>query len=74
MLGEELWVTNRPRDAAVAVGVVTSAAAACAIVAARRRRLRLAVAATAAQMALTLVYWQMMVRYLDRHRPNDQDL
>jgi hypothetical protein len=27
----------------------------------------LAAVATAVQMALTLVYWQQMVRYLDRH-------
>jgi hypothetical protein len=39
-----------------------------ALVAARRDRALLAAVTTAAQMALTLVYWQQMVRYLDRHR------
>jgi hypothetical protein len=68
MLGEELWITRRPKDAALAVSAATSIAAVCAIVAARRRRLGTAAAATAAQMALTLVYWQQMVRYLDRER------
>jgi hypothetical protein len=45
---------------------VTSLAAVVAIIAARRHRVRTAVAATAVQMALTLVYWALMVRYFDR--------
>ena len=68
ILGEELWITQRPKDTGRTVSVATSIVAICAIVAARRRHLRLAVAATALQMALTLVYWQMMVRYRDRRR------
>lgn len=67
MLGEELWITNRPRDAAAALSALTSVIAVAAIVAARRRRPVLAAVATTAQMALTLVYWQQMVRYLDCH-------
>ncbi|MGA8543993.1 MAG: DUF6653 family protein [Mycobacterium sp.] len=67
MLGEELWITNRPRDSAAALSAVTSVIAVAAIVAARQRRPVLAAVATAVQMALTLVYWQQMVRYLDRH-------
>jgi hypothetical protein len=66
MLGEELWISRRPRDAAMLVSAVTSAAALTAIVAARRRRLMPAAIATAVQMALTLVYWHQMVRYFDR--------
>ncbi|MGH3967254.1 MAG: DUF6653 family protein [Mycobacterium sp.] len=67
MLGEEVWITNRPKDRAAAVSALTSIAAVAAIVAARRRRLVAAAAATAVQMALTLVYWQQMTRYLERH-------
>jgi hypothetical protein len=67
MLGEELWITRRLKDAATVLSAVTSAAAVIAIVAARRHRLVPAAAATAVQMALTLVYWEQMVRYLDRH-------
>jgi uncharacterized protein DUF6653 len=67
MLGEELWITHRPRDAAAALSGLTSVIAVVAIVAARQRRPALTACATAAQMALTLVYWQQMVRYLDRH-------
>ncbi len=66
MLGEELWISRRPRDAATLVSAVTSAAALSAVVAARRHRLVPAAIATAMQMALTLVYWEQMVRYFDR--------
>ncbi|OBH71980.1 hypothetical protein A5684_20475 [Mycobacterium intracellulare] len=65
MLGEELWISRRPRDAAALVSAATSAAALGAVLAARRRRLRPALIAVAVQMALTLVYWQQMVRYLE---------
>jgi hypothetical protein len=68
MLGEELWISHRPRDAAMFVSAATSAAALCALVAARRHRLLPAVIATAVQMALTLVYWRQMVRYFDRRQ------
>jgi hypothetical protein len=68
MLGEELWITRRPKDAATVLTVVTSTLAVVALIAARRHRLVPAAAASAVQMALTLVYWEQMVRYLDRHR------
>lgn len=67
MLGEELWITNRPKDSATALSALTSIIAVVAIIAARQRWGVVAAVATAAQMALTLVYWQQMVRYLDRH-------
>jgi hypothetical protein len=66
MLGEELWISRRPRDVAMFVSAVTSAAALSAVIAARCRRLMPAAIATAVQMALTLVYWEQMVRYFDR--------
>jgi uncharacterized protein DUF6653 len=68
MLGEELWITRRPKDSATALSVLTSVVAVIALVAARRHRLVPAAAASAVQMALTLVYWEQMVQYLDRHR------
>ncbi|VBA38505.1 hypothetical protein LAUMK191_02530 [Mycobacterium attenuatum] len=71
MLGEELWVTERPPDAAMLVSAVASAVSLCAVFAARRRRLKPAVVATALQMTLTMVYWNQMVRYLDRRRGGD---
>ena len=66
MLGEELWITMRPKDAAWIVTAATSAAAVCAILGARRHRVFLAAMATLVQMALTLVYWEIMARYFDR--------
>lgn len=66
MLGEELWITRRPRDAAMVVSVASSAAAVGAVLAARRHQLRPALIAVALQMALTLVYWEQMVRYFER--------
>ncbi len=66
MLGEELWISRRPRDAAMLVSAVTSAAALSAVVAAWRRRRTPAAIAIVVQMALTMVYWQQMVRYFDR--------
>lgn len=66
MLGEELWITRRPRDAAMAVSALTSAVSLGAVIAARRHQLVPAAIATAVQMALTLVYWEQMVRYFDR--------
>lgn len=67
ILGEELWVTRRPKDAATAVTAATSTAAAVAVIAAARRRRKTAVVACGVQMALTLVYWELMARYWD-HR------
>lgn len=66
MLGEELWITRRPHDAAIVVSAATSFVAAVGVVAARRRQLRPTAIAVAAQMGLTMVYWQQMVRYFER--------
>ncbi|WP_253775178.1 DUF6653 family protein [Goodfellowiella coeruleoviolacea] len=71
MLGEEQWLVERPRDAALGVNAAATVAAVIGVVAARRRRLGPAVAATAVQMALLLVYWALMARYLARHRRRD---
>jgi len=68
MLGEELWISRRPKDRAMALSVVTSLVAVVALVAAHRHRAVPAAAAVVAQMALTLVYWRQMVRYLESHR------
>lgn len=68
MLGEEQWVTDRPRDAALLVNLAGAAATATALVTARRRRLLPTVVATAMAMTLTMGYWELMVRYFDRRR------
>lgn len=66
MLGEEQWIVDRPRDAALALNTVASLALGTALLAARRRRPRAMLGATAAAMAVTLGYWALMVRYHDR--------
>ena len=63
MLGEEQWIVDRPKDAALGVNAAASAAG---LVAAARRRRAPAAVATAAAMALLLVYWELMARYFDR--------
>ncbi len=68
ILGEELSVTSRPRDSARGVTAATSLFAIIAMIASARHRLTLALVACAVQMALTLVYWEMMARYWDRRR------
>jgi len=68
MLGEELWISRRPRDGAAALSILTSLVAVVGLVAAHRHRAVSAAVATATQMALTLVYWQQMVCYLERRR------
>lgn len=68
MLGEELWISQRPRDGATVISGLTSTTALVAVVAARRHRLLPAAIATALQMSFTLVYWEQMVRYLERER------
>lgn len=72
VLGEELWITERPRDAAMAVNVAATLAGATALIAARRRRAAPAAGATAVTMALLLVYWRLMADYYRRHQGSDK--
>jgi hypothetical protein len=69
MLGEERWILDRPHDVSMAISVVISGVAVGAVIAARRHHLRSAIIATGIQMALTLVYWQLLARSYDRRRP-----
>ena len=68
VLGEELWITERPRDTAMAVDAAATLAGVTALIAARRHRAAPAAGATAVVMALLLVYWRLMARYYDQHR------
>ena len=68
MLGEELWISRRHRDAAMFVSALTSAASLSAVISARRHRFVPAAIATVVQMSLTLVYWEQMVRYFEREQ------
>lgn len=68
VLGEELWISNLPRDTALAVDAAATLAGISALIAASRRRGAPAAAATAVTMALLLVYWRLMADYYTRHR------
>ncbi|MDS1269779.1 hypothetical protein RIF23_05665 [Lipingzhangella sp. LS1_29] len=68
MLGEELWISERPRDRALVVNSAAGLAGLAAVVAARKRRFWPTATATAVQMGLTLVYWQQMAHYYEGHR------
>jgi hypothetical protein len=73
ILGEELWIVERPRDTAMAVDAGSLVCLLGALVAARRRMLAPAIAGTAGAMALLMVYWKQMADYYDaeqaaRHR------
>ncbi|WP_216214320.1 DUF6653 family protein [Amycolatopsis aidingensis] len=66
MLGEELWITERPKDAALLVNTGGSVLLLAALVAARRHRAGAAAGAAAGSMALTMYYWKQMVEYRER--------
>ena len=68
VLGEELWITERPRATARAVNAAATLAGITALIAARRHRAAPAAGATAVAMALLLAYWRLMARYYNRHR------
>ncbi|MBB6436794.1 DUF6653 family protein [Streptomyces candidus] len=68
ILGEEQWIADRPKDLALVVNASAAAASVVAVAAAYRRRPVAAASATGAQMALTLVYWELMTRYLGRRQ------
>ena len=67
VLGEELWITERPRDTAMAVNAAATLAGVTALIAARRHRAGPAAGATAVTMALLLVNWRLMARYYNQH-------
>jgi hypothetical protein len=65
VLGEEMWILERPRDAAMAVNAGATACLAAALIGARKRALVPAAGATAGAMALIMVYWKQMADYYD---------
>lgn len=65
MLGEEAWSSRMRLDGATAVSAATTAAMAVGIIGGWRKSAKLAVPAVAAQMALTLAFWQLMIKHYD---------
>ncbi len=71
VLGEELWLTDHPRDRIAAINAANSAALMAAALAARKKSRPLTILWTATSMALTLVSWNFYADYYDQHRISD---
>ena len=67
MLGEEMWVSERPKDAAMAANVFASVFGLGGVISAHKRSLLPTSAFAVAQIATLLIYWQMMSDYYEEH-------
>ncbi|UZN03259.1 DUF6653 family protein [Cellulomonas sp. S1-8] len=68
VLGEELWIAERPMDTAMAVDVAATAAGLVALLSAHRHRAVPTATATVVAMGLLMAYWELMARYYARSR------
>lgn len=68
MLGEEMWIAERPLDGAMVVNAVATAFGIGGAVGALKRRPLAAALCTVAEVALLLVYWRLMSEYYEEHR------
>jgi hypothetical protein len=69
MLGEEMWITKRPLDRAMALSVGATAFNLGGLWGAYKRRLLWPTAVcTVGQVVLLLAYWREMALYYERHR------
>jgi hypothetical protein len=68
MLGEEMWIAERPLDRAMALNVGATAFGFGGVRGAYKRRLLPTAVCTVGQVALLLAYWREMVAYYERHR------
>lgn len=73
MLGEEMWIAERPMDSAMAVNAVASAFGVGGVLASLKRKPLPAAAFTAAEMSLLLLYWRLMVAYYEEHKSDGGD-
>lgn len=71
ILGERMWIEDRPMDAAMALNGAAAVAATVAAVGAWRRMPRTTVLANAAELALILGYWRRMSDYYMSRRARD---
>ena len=67
MLGEEMWIAERPLDRAMAVNAAASAFGIGGVLASLKRRPLPAALCTVFEVAL-LLYWQLMTEYYEEHR------
>ena len=68
MLGEEMWIAERPFDKAMAVNVAASAFGVGGVLASFKRRPLPTALCTVSEIALLLLYWRMMTEYYEEHR------
>jgi hypothetical protein len=68
MLGEEMWIAERPLDRAMVLSVGATACNLGGVWGAYKRRLLQTVVCTVGQVALLLAYWREMAFYYERHR------
>src|SRR5918995_2109690 len=68
MLGEEMWIAKRPLDRAMALNAAASAFGIGGVLASLKRRPLPAALCTVFEVALLLLYWQLMTEYYEEHR------
>jgi hypothetical protein len=68
MLGEEMWIAERPLDKAMAVNVAASVFGIGGVLASFKRRPLPTALCTVSEIALLLLYWRMMTEYYEEHR------
>jgi hypothetical protein len=68
MLGEEMWVAERPLDRAMAVNAGASAIGIGGVVASLKRRLLPTALYAVFEVALLLLYWKLMTEYYEEQR------
>ncbi|HEX2180779.1 MAG TPA: DUF6653 family protein [Rubrobacteraceae bacterium] len=68
MLGEEMWIAERPLDRAMALNAGATAFGLGGVLGAYKRRLLPTSVCTVGQVTLLLAYWREMVDYYERHR------
>jgi len=68
ILGEEMWIAERPLDGAMVVNVAASAFGIGGVLASLKRRPLPIALCTVSEIALLLIYWQLMTQYYEEHR------
>jgi len=68
MLGEEMWIAERPLDRAMALSVGATAFGLGGVWGAYKPHLLPSAVCTVGQVGLLLAYWREMALYYERHR------
>lgn len=68
MLGEKMWVAERPLDRAMVVNAAAGASGIGGVVASPKRKPLLMCLCTLPEISPRLVYWRLMSEYYEAHR------